>query len=321
MDGIIIVNKPKWYTSFDVIAKARKTLGTKRIGHTGTLDPMATGVLVLCVGKATSLVEYLTSDDKVYRTTIRLGIETDTADLTGRITKYMKDGHVYERNETNSEELIDTTKNIKYISDIASINYNNNLTFSNDLQFNLSKEKIENTLNEFIGIQEQVPPMYSSIKINGKKLYEYARKGKKVSVPSRTINVFEISDVEFNGRNEITYTVHCSKGTYIRALNEDISRKLGVIGTTQILERVKTGNFSLKNATEINQISEETIISIESLFDNKILLNTSEEKKLLNGIDVDVNDEDGIYNIYINDIYYGLGKVKNKKLKRFIIIH
>ena len=320
MDGIIIVNKPQWYTSFDVIAKVRKKLNTKRIGHTGTLDPMATGVLVLCVGKATSLVESLTSEDKVYKTTIRLGIETDTADLTGRITKYIDDGQILENTALNNMELDDTEKNIKYISDIASINYNNNMTFSDDFIFDFDEKEIEQVLNDFVGTQEQVPPMYSSIKVDGKKLYEYARSGKKVDVPSRKIEIYNIFDISYNHKNEISYTVHCSKGTYIRTLNEDIAKRLGVIGTTQKLERIKTGNYDVNKSIEIDDINEGSIIPIEKLFDNKIVLEQKEEKDLINGVSIDTNVQDGIYNIYIDNKYYGLGKVKDKKIKRFILL-
>ena len=319
-DGILIINKPQWYTSFDVVAKCRKVLGTKKIGHTGTLDPMATGVLVLCVGKATGLVNYLTAEDKVYRTTVKLGIETDTADLTGRITGYIKDGKAYERNNLDLDNIVDTEKNVQYLSDIARINYNNNLAFSEDFEFNLTEEQIKEAIEGYIGVQDQVPPMYSSIKVDGRKLYEYAREGEEVEVPSREIEIYDINDVEYDGKNELTYTVYCSKGTYIRTLNEDIAKELGIVGTTMVLERVQTGDYSIENAYDLEDISEEAIIPIEELFAEKIDLDIKDEKKLLNGMNIDVNNEDGIYNVYISGKYYGLGEVTNNKLKRFIIL-
>ncbi|MBR6252411.1 MAG: tRNA pseudouridine(55) synthase TruB [Clostridia bacterium] len=319
-DGILIINKPQWYTSFDVVAKCRKILGTKRIGHTGTLDPMATGVLVLCIGKATGLVNMLTAEDKVYRTTIKLGIETDTADLTGRITGYIKDGKAYERNNLDMDNIVDTEKNVQYLSDIARINYSNNLAFSEDFKFDLTKEQIDEATDMFIGVQDQVPPMYSSIKIDGRKLYEYAREGEDVEVPSREIEIYDICDVKFDGKNELSYTVHCSKGTYIRTLNEDIAKELGIVGTTMVLERVQTGDYSLENAYDLEDISEDAIISIEELFADRIDLDEKDESKLLNGMNIQVDNEDGIYNIYINKKYYGLGEVIEGKLKRFIIV-
>lgn len=319
-DGILIVNKPQWYTSFDVVAKCRKILGTKKIGHTGTLDPMATGVLVLCIGKATGLVNMLTSEDKVYRTTIKLGIETDTADLTGRITGYIKDGKAYERNNLDMDNIVDTEKNVQYLSDIAKINYNNNLAFSEDFKFDLSKEQIDEAIEMFIGVQDQVPPMYSSIKIDGKKLYEYARDGEEIEVPSREIEIYDIYDVEFDGKNELSYTVHCSKGTYIRTLNEDIAKELGIVGTTMVLERIQTGDYTLENAVDIDDISDDGINPIEELFADSIKLDEKDEKKLINGMNIDVTNGDGIYNIYIGNKYYGLGEVTDKKLKRFILL-
>ena len=320
MDGILIINKPQWYTSFDVVAKARKQLGTKKIGHTGTLDPMATGVLVLCIGKATGLVNYLTSEDKIYRTTIKLGIETDTADLTGRITGYIKDGKAYERNNLDMDSIESTEKNVQYLSDIASINYNNNLAFSEDFKFDFSLEQIKEVLDGFIGSQEQIPPMYSSIKVDGKKLYEYAREGEYVEIPAREIEIYDIYDIEWDGKNELSYTVHCSKGTYIRTLNEDIAKELGIVGTTMTLQRIQTGDYTLENANDIENICEEAIVPIEELFSEKIVLKKDQESKLLNGIKIEEEKEEGIYNLYVGRKYLGLGKVEKGFLRRFIIV-
>lgn len=319
-DGFLIINKPQWFTSFDVVAKVRKALGTKKVGHTGTLDPMATGVLAVCVGKATGLVNKLTCEDKIYRTTVKLGIETDTADLTGKIIRYVKDETTYEHNGIDINNLDDTQKNVKYLSDIAKLNYNNNKAFSADFTFALTKEQIEKTIKSFIGVQEQTPPIYSSVRVNGKKLYEYAREEKHVDIPSRKIEIYDIYDIDWDGKNELSYTVHCSKGTYIRTLNEDIAKKLGLLGTTMALERIKTGQFDIKSAIEIDNIKEENIISVENLFEKRIVITEKDTPKLLNGIFIDVKEEDGIYNIYSNNNYLGLGKVLNGKLKRYIIL-
>lgn len=308
-DGILIINKPQWYTSFDVVAKCRIILGSSKIGHTGTLDPMATGVLVVCVGKATPLVNELTSDDKIYKTTIKLGIKTDTGDMSGII-----EGIDFK------DELRPAQK--MHLSDISKQQFEINIEYTkaHPQSFNFSKTQIEEILYSFIGKQTQTPSIYSSIKVDGKKLYEYAREGKEVEIPSREIEVYDIKDIEWNEKDEITYVVNCSKGTYIRTLNEDIAKRLGTTGTTMMLQRVKTGRFSLSEAVDLENISEEKIISIEKLFDNKIELNEKDEKKFLNGISLDVNAENGMHNIYIDKKYYGLGKVLNGHLKRFIIL-
>ncbi len=307
MDGILIVNKPQWYTSFDVIAKIRKNLGIKKVGHTGTLDPMATGVLVVCIGKATPLSNVLVSEDKVYRTTIKLGLKTDSGDLAGKIN-----GVDYENNEP---------KESRHLSDVSKGIFEKNLEIINskNQKFNFTQLQIEEKLKSFIGKQEQIPPIYSSIKVNGKKLYEYARENKKVDIPARKIEVFDIYDISFNEKDEITYTVHCSKGTYIRALNEDIAKALGTEGTTLKLERIKTGLYSIDEAVDLEEISEEKIIPMGKIFNEKLELNEKDEKKFLNGVSIKINAKDGIYNTYINGIFIGLSKVEKDNIKRFIV--
>ncbi len=307
MDGILIVNKPQWYTSFDVIAKIRKNLGIKKVGHTGTLDPMATGVLVVCIGKATPLSNVLVSEDKVYRTTIKLGLKTDSGDLAGKIY-----GLDYENDES---------KETKHLSDVSKEIFEKNLEFINskNQKFNITQIQIEKILKSFIGKQEQIPPIYSSIKVNGKKLYEYARENKKVDIPARKIEVFDIYDISFNEKDEITYTVHCSKGTYIRALNEDIAKALGTEGTTLKLERIKTGLYSIDEAVDLEEISEEKIIPLEKIFNEKIELSEKDEKNFLNGVSIKTSVKEGIYNTYINGIFIGLSKVEKDNIKRFIV--
>lgn len=273
-DGILIIDKPKDFTSHDVVAKVRKIIGTKKVGHTGTLDPMATGVLVVCVGVATKLVEHFTSKDKVYEAKVKLGTKTDTADITG-----------------NTIDEMQVPK--------------------------LNEKLVNEVLESFIGKQKQTPPIYSSIKVNGMKLYEYARKGIEVKIEPRDIEIFDISNVSFEN-GEITYTVHCSKGTYIRSLCEDIAAKLGTYGTMSYLRRLKTGEFCIDEAITLDEIQEEKIISIEKLFDNKIVIE-KDLNKLLNGMEIPCDKPDGLYSLYTNH-YIGIGRIINKKLKREIIL-
>lgn len=273
-DGILIIDKPKDFTSHDVIAMVRKNFKTKRVGHTGTLDPLATGVLVVCVEKATKLVQYLESDSKVYEVEMKLGLKTDTGDITGKVIK------------DDSEVIIDLSK-------------------------------IQSVINSFIGKQKQIPPMYSAIKVNGQKLYEYARKGIEVEREARDIEIFDISHVSLEGLI-LKYTVSCSKGTYVRTLCEDIAEKLGTCGTMTELRRIKAGRFELKNSIKIEDISEEKIIPMEELFSEEINVENF-LNKLINGEKIQIELPDGLYKLYA-DKFIGIGKVENNYLKREIIL-
>ena len=242
MNGILIVNKPKGYTSRDVVNKVGKILGTKKIGHTGTLDPMATGILVLCVGKALKLVELLTNHDKEYVFGIKLGIETDTLDVTGNI---IKRGNVPD----------------------------------------LSKEDIIRVLNQFIGSIKQEVPIYSSIKVNGKKLYEYARNGEDVVLPVRDICIYSIDFLDMKG-DEIFLRSYVSKGTYIRSLARDIGRALGTYGTVSYLDRVRLGDFTSSMAYSIEDIEKGnfSLLDVVDVIDlPKVKVDSFLEKKIRNG--------------------------------------
>jgi len=206
---ILVVNKPKDFTSRDVVNKLTHIFHTKKIGHTGTLDPIATGVLACCIDEDTKLVEILTSDQKEYIATMKLGIETDTLDITG--------------NTINTKE------------------------------FNVNKELIVNTLNSFLGETMQEVPLYSAIKINGKKLYEYAREGIEVELPKHKINIYEIELLEYNN-DLIKFRVLVSKGTYIRSLIRDIAHKLNTVGTMTDLIRTKQGNFRIEDSYTLEEI-------------------------------------------------------------------
>ena len=274
LDGILIIDKPAGITSHDVVAKVRRALKTKRVGHTGTLDPLATGVLVVCVEKATKLVNYLTCDEKTYEVEMKFGIKTDTGDITGKI-------------------------------------------IDEDTNYDIDMNKIKRTLDKFIGKQEQIPPMYSAIKVNGKKLYELAREGIEIEREARKIEIFEIKNIEWKDET-LKYTVHCSKGTYIRSLCEDIAGELGTIGTMTNLRRIQSGEFQVKDAIKIEDISEEKIISIEKLFDKEIDVKNN-LKELLNGMKIQCKRPDGLYKLYA-DKFIGIGKIEKNYLKREIIL-
>ena len=281
MDGIIIINKEQGYTSNDVVQIIKKKFNEK-VGHTGTLDPMATGVLPILVGKGTLLSKYLINHDKIYVATLKLGIKTDTGDITGDVVQ----------NENVNEKCLDD-------------------------------ENVRKVLEEIKGEQEQIPPMYSAIKVNGKKLYEYARKGLSIDISPRKINIYNTELINIDKEtNEITFRVSCSKGTYIRTLCEDIAEKLGTIGTMSSLNREKVGDFEISEASKLSEIKEK-LISIEEFFKNKdkILLSPRSFIAFINGVKLLADNEDGIYRIYnSNKEFVGIGIVKDGILKRDIVI-
>lgn len=285
MDGILIVNKPKNCTSHDVVYKVKK-ITNQKVGHTGTLDPMATGVLPLLIGKGTLCSKYLIEHDKIYKATIQLGKKTTTADQEGEVIE--------------EQEIANNALEPQYVT---------------------------KRLKEFLGKQIQTPPMYSAIKVNGKKLYEYARKGQNVEVPKREIEIYEIELLNIDKQNKkIEYKVHCSKGTYIRSLCEDIAEKLGTIGYMAELERLKVGKFILKNAVSIDDLEKENIekniIKIEEIFKNNEKINLTRKKLelFLNGVQISYDNPDGVYKIYCENKFIGTGTVKEKLLKRDVII-
>lgn len=288
INGIIVINKPKEYTSHDVVAKVKKILNIKKVGHTGTLDPNATGVLPLLLNTGTKLSKYLIEHDKEYEVTLELGIKTDTADIEGNVIK---------KEEINWEKLND----------------------------------IEETLNTFLGEQTQIPPIYSAIKVNGKKLYEYARSGQNINIESRNIQIYEIELQKIDKqKNEINFRVHCSKGTYIRSLCEDIAQRLGTIGYMKELTRTKVGNFTINEAVKIEeiennkeQIIKEKLISIEKFFESKesIKLNKKQLDKFLNGVKIRIDKQENICRIYNeNNEFIGIGTIEKNFLKRDIIL-
>lgn len=230
MDGILLVNKEKGMSSHDVISSLRKILKTKKIGHCGTLDPSATGVLVCLINKATKLSNYLVLDDKEYIATFKLGQATTTQDLEGEI--------------------------------VASKEY----------KYEYSTVDIENILHMFVGKITQIPSIYSAIKVNGRKLYEYARANEEVEIPSRNITIHNIELLNF-AKDLITIKVNCSSGTYIRTLCYDIAKKLGYPGVLTELTRTKSGKYCIENSYSLNEIQEsnfEIISLLNALSDYEI---------------------------------------------------
>jgi len=282
MDGIIVINKPKNCTSHDVVRKAKKILNEK-VGHTGTLDPNATGVLPLLVGKGTQISKYLINHDKTYEAVLKLGEKTDTADVEGQVIE---------------------TREV--------------------LPSNLEKENVENVLKSLIGKQEQLPPIYSAIKVNGKKLYEYARQGQTVQIEPRKIEIYNLELIKIENK-EITYKVHCSKGTYIRSLCEQIAEKLGTVGYMKELKRTQVGEFFIENSVTIEELEgniDKYFITLEKYFEScsKIDLESKKLQLFLNGVQLTHELEDGIYTIYNDHKFIGIGTIKNNLLKRDIII-
>ncbi len=292
MDGIIIINKTKGCTSHDIVYKIKKMLNEK-VGHTGTLDPMAEGVLPILVGKGTLTSKYLINHDKKYIVELQLGTKTDTADGEGRIVK---------QQPVNKEIL--TTKNI---------------------------EKI---LQSFVGKQEQIPPIYSAIKINGKKLYEYARKGQKIELKPRKIEIYNIKLINYSvEEKQIKFEVFCGKGTYIRSLCEDIAIKFGTVGYMKSLKRIQVGDFKIEDSITIEELNNiiqkneldkaKTIITLEKLFEKipSIRLDNRKLELFLNGVMLTQKQNEGVYKIYNQkDEFIGTGTIKDKLLKRDIIL-
>ena len=281
MNGIILIDKPQGWTSHDVVGKLRGILHERRIGHSGTLDPLATGLLVVFIGRATRAVEFAEADRKEYIAGLRLGMNTDTQDITGRI--------------------------ISKETDIP------------------DEPEVRIAIERFRGELEQIPPMYSAVKIGGKKLYELARKGESIERKPRHITIFGL---EITGRSDNDYIldVVCSKGTYIRTLCHDIGAALGCGGCMSSLRRTKSGVFSVDNAYTIAEIQEaadrreeeKLLLPIDTLFAGytKLSVDADSEKKLKNGCIINTSSPDGRFRVYSEDgEFLLLGDVKGGVMK------
>ena len=281
MNGILLIDKPRDWTSSDVVAKLRGILHERRIGHSGTLDPLATGLLVVFVGRATRAVEFAEGHDKRYMARLRLGLVTDTQDISGTVL------------ETNPVEV--------------------------------TEAELEKALESFKGQIEQIPPMYSAIKHNGRRLYEIARKGGQVERRARQISVYDISIAGREGQDWLL-DIRCSKGSYIRTLCHDIGGALGCGGCMSGLRRLEAGSFSLENAASIQQVqrladegrAEELLLPVDSLFSQyrRCTANTFLEKKIRCGNPVKTGLADGDYRVYSQSgEFLMLGRVERGNMK------
>lgn len=266
-DGILPVFKERGFTSFDVVAKLRGIFSQKKIGHTGTLDPEATGVLVVCLGKATKLVDMLTEERKTYEAHMLAGRETDTQDIWGNTLKE---------------------------SGVC-----------------ISPEEVRTALFSFVGEYNQIPPMYSALKMNGKKLYELAREGKEVERQPRKVHIYNVDMIEeFNpASNEAVFSVSCSKGTYIRTLIHDAGVKLGCGACMSALKRTKAAGFCLEDCVSLSQLREakeagtlgDLVIPVERVFEHlpRLVVKEEADRLLKNGNKIFT---EMLYNEYNRDV-------------------
>ncbi len=247
--GFVNIIKPTGMTSSDVVLRVKKILKTKKVGHLGTLDPAASGVLPVAVGKATKFFDYFLNKDKIYVAIVKFGIETDSLDSFGNITN-------------KTDKIIEL-------------------------------EDVLKVLREFIGEIYQTPPKYSAIKINGRKACDLARENIDFEIKPKKITIHDISKIEMIDKNLFKFEVHCSAGTYIRTLFSDIAKRLGVVSTTPVIIRIKSGRFNLDNAITLEEFEQsQKTLSVESVFDNILIIDTDEKnaKKLINGVKITQND-------------------------------
>ena len=260
MNGIVIIDKPQGWTSQDVTARLRRVFNTRRIGHGGTLDPMATGVLPVFVGRATRGVEFFEHAEKTYEAVLQLGLTTDTEDTSGEVLE--------------------------------------------EKEVNISEEEFLGILPKFRGEIQQIPPMYSALKVNGQKLCDLARKGKTVEREARTITIFELECLEFD-RTTARLRVRCSKGTYIRTLCKDIGEALGCGGCMAALRRVTAGEYTIEEAVPLETLletenQESFLRPVDSMFRNypEVRLSPKQEQRCRNGNAFSVAMADGTYRVY-----------------------
>ena len=274
MNGIVIIDKPQDWTSQDVVSKLRGVLHTKRIGHGGTLDPMATGVLPVFVGRATRGVEFFEHAEKTYEAVLRLGVTTDTEDTTGTVLE--------------------------------------------EKPVNVNREQLDDALFHFRGEIQQIPPMYSALKVNGQKLYDLARKGKEVERPARSVIIHRLECLEFSGQTA-RLLVHCSKGTYIRTLCKDIGEALGCGGCMESLRRVAAGAYTIDEAIPLAELvdhpdPESCLRPVDSLFTQYEAITLTEKQALRcrNGNSFSITLPEGTYRAYDpNGEFLMLAKVES----------
>ena len=279
MDGFLILDKPTGITSAECVYKLRSVLGIKKIGHCGTLDPLATGLLPISIGEGTKFSNYLTDKDKLYEVVIKFGLETDTGDITGKIVSKSQKSY--------------------------------------------SLNSLETEVKRIEGFQDQLPPMYSALKVKGKPLYYWARRGVFLSREERKINVSEVTLIEHDNK-EAKLRIACSKGTYIRGLAEDLGRRIKCYATVKSLRRLKVGHLHLdSNSCNLHDKKEDILSKINScdsmLIDlKKIRINLEDAKKVRNGLSIDYNAQlknKRLVRIYTEtELFVGLGEILENKL-------
>ncbi|MCD1146992.1 tRNA pseudouridine(55) synthase TruB [Peptoniphilus sp. KCTC 25270] len=274
MEGILLIYKEKDWTSHDVVAKVRRIYNTKKVGHTGTLDPMATGLLPICIGRATKLADYISQDRKAYIASADFGYQTNTYDITGEVTEKSDSIHL---------------------------------------------EELDSVFENYLGEIHQIPPMFSAIKVNGKKLYEYARKGMEIERKSRKVTIYSLKILERNS-SSLKFYVECSSGTYIRSLIDSMGKDLGCYATMTDLERVSVGEFDVKEAipiSELEKVSEEERIELLKPLDQaiqflpRVNISNQYRKYALNGRAIPVKnlpkEKIDSYRVYLDNEFIGLG--------------
>lgn len=277
MFGFLNIYKPRGKTSHDVVSYLRRITNIKQIGHTGTLDPFAEGVLPVCIGKATRLIEYL-NDDKAYIGTVRFGKSTTTYDVEGEAVNY-------------SDKFV-------------------------------TLNQTEKALESFTGDIEQLPPIYSAIKVKGKKLYEYARKGEQVEITPRKVNIRRLEILKFDeGNRVLELYIECSKGTYIRSIANDLGEFLGVYGYLEKLVRVKAGDFEIKDSVKLDEITTQQDVSKYLIYPLQKLnyptyeLSDAEKEKVSHGMALDINMPEGIVILTSINTLAAVAKSENRSLQ------
>lgn len=275
MQGIVVVKKEEGWSSFDVVKKIKRIFNTSKVGHLGTLDPMAEGVLPIAIGKATKLFDYYLKKTKTYIAEFEFGYETDTLDREGQVLK--------------------TTNNLP------------------------SKEELAKAITEFKGKTMQTPPKYSAVKINGKRAYSLAREEKEFEIKPKEIEIKKIELLEQISDTKYKFIIDCSAGTYIRSLCRDIAYKVDSLATMTKLERIRAGNFTLEMAnslTEIERDSLDKLIPIEVVLSDLPKINLDEKylNKLKNGVQITQKKDQGTSLVFVGNILFGLGEIKNKTL-------
>ena len=280
--GFVNILKPTGMSSSDVVCKVKKILKTKKVGHLGTLDPAASGVLPIAVGKATKFFDYFLKKDKEYYAICEFGIETDTLDSFGNIT--------------------------------------------NKYDIFINKEQIESVIHKFIGKVSQVPPKYSAIKINGKKACDLARNDIEFEIKPREVEIYNIELLKEIAVNKFLFKVHCSAGTYIRTLLNDIANALGIVATTPVIIRTKSGRFVSEKAITLEELEKQPECEkVEEIFnDYKIItINNYEAKKLINGVSIEANKNiiEKEFLLEYEGKLLGLYEIKNGKYSRIVYLY